>query len=81
MSDRFNQHWNTYLADVLPAGASKVQIQETRRAFYAGATALLGEMVTMLDAGLEPTDADLGKMDEIAAELTAFSQAIRGGRA
>ena len=36
------KQWQSYEKYVLPKRASRVQIQETRRAFYAGVTALMG---------------------------------------
>lgn len=41
----------------------------------------LGLLLNVMAPGTEPTTADLKVMDEIAAELTAFSQAVREGRA
>ncbi len=33
--------WNEYKARTMPQNVSKIQLQETRRAFYAGAVAVL----------------------------------------
>jgi hypothetical protein len=39
---RLLEQWNSYSQAVMPRDASAVQIQECRRAFYAGAQALMG---------------------------------------
>jgi hypothetical protein len=72
--------WLSY-QKILPADAGEIQITETRRAFYAGATALWSLIMSTLDPGLDPTDAELKRMDALDAELTAFQQAVRDGRA
>ncbi len=45
--------WTSYLDEVVPRGASPTQVEETRRAFYAGAHAVLciltQELVEMTD--------------------------------
>lgn len=80
MSGRIERQWSEYLR-VLPRQASSVQVMESKRAFFAGANALLSEIVTMLDPGLEPTEGDLKKMDEIAAELNDFVGRVKAGQA
>jgi hypothetical protein len=72
--------WDSY-AKLIPSDASAVQLQETRRAFYAGAVALFYTVATMLDEGQEPTEADLAKMDDLKAELDAWAQDVKEGRA
>lgn len=54
--------------------ASELQVQEMRRAFFAGAQHLFASIMTVLDEGEddEPTDADMRRMDQIAAELERF---------
>lgn len=81
MSDRLGAAWREYRTKVIPLEAPAIQAQESRRAFYAGAQALLGLLLNVMEPGTELTAADLKVMDEIAAELTAFSQAVREGRA
>jgi hypothetical protein len=49
--------------------APQVQVDEMRLAFMAGAQHLFASIMGILDPGEEPTDADLRKMDLIAAEL------------
>jgi hypothetical protein len=67
--------WQDYAERVLPAGASAVQRQETRRAFYAGAWELLcryaeiGEPEISEDEGVEVLEA-------IRREIEAFFRTI-----
>lgn len=68
--------WERYVRTIIPAGASAVQIEETRRAFYAGAAHLFQRLM-QLEAGSEPTSADLEAMDHIAAELAEFPKSLR----
>lgn len=42
MSDVLIQVWDSYQSQVIPKSAGKVQIDECRRAFFAGAQALNG---------------------------------------
>ncbi len=81
MSDRIGAEWRDYRARVIPLHAPPLQATECRRAFYAGAQALLALLLSVLEPGAEPTEADLRVMDEVAAELGAFAQAVRDGRA
>ena len=68
--------WENYRQMVVPADASPVQIDETRRAFYAGAAVLFHTIMRVLDPSDEPTEADLANMDDISRELDAFGQEI-----
>lgn len=52
-----------------------------RRAFYAGAQALLGMQMTQLELGAEVTEADMDMMSGIQKELEQFVQNVRDGRA
>ncbi len=56
----------------VPDNASPVQVDEMRNAFFAGAQHLFGSIMSMLDPGEEPTEADLSRMDKIKAELDEF---------
>jgi hypothetical protein len=73
--------WREYRLRVIPVHASAVQAQESRRAFYAGAQALLTGILRGLDPGDDPTQADLARMDAIAQELEQFARDVLAGRA
>lgn len=72
--------WRTYAERVVPEDAPPVQIQESRRAFYAGAQSFLNIMMVRLDPDTEPTDADLHMMDEIHDELQQFMRDVVAGK-
>jgi hypothetical protein len=49
------------------------QLEEMRNVFFAGAQHLFSSIITILDPGdIEPTEADLQRMDLIATEIKAF---------
>jgi hypothetical protein len=50
------------------------QLREMRMAFFAGAQHLFASIMTILEPGAEPSDADLGRMDLIHRELKAFAE-------
>lgn len=52
--------------------APKVQLQEMRNAFFAGAQHLFYSIMTILEPDAEPTEKDLERMDLIDKELRAF---------
>ena len=74
--------WLKYSHRVLdPIRADQVQRQETRRAFYAGASALLHAITENLTPEEDPQPQDLLMMDSITRELDEFLASVRAGRA
>jgi hypothetical protein len=74
--------WETFRRDVIPAGAPPVQIQEMRRAFYAGAHAIFQLLLRIMDpASEEPTAGDLMAVTHIDRELKEFVTAVLQGKA
>ncbi len=73
------EEWRSYEAKVIPPGASTIQITETRRAFYAGAFALL----TMLQgvAGNEEVTEAVGMayLESLQLECLAFRDLVAKG--
>jgi hypothetical protein len=57
---------------VVRPDAPLVQLEECKLAFFAGAQHLFGSLMTVVDPGEEPTEADLRKMDLIDRELRRF---------
>jgi hypothetical protein len=80
-SDRIGAAWREYRTKVIPLNASAIQAKESRRAFYAGANAMLVSILGMLDPGNEVTANDLAGMDALQAELEHFAREILAGRA
>lgn len=68
--------WRDYAERVVPTGAPPIQMQETKRAFYAGAIALWSTIIKSLDADSEPTDADMERMSAINDELQEFVDSL-----
>jgi hypothetical protein len=87
----FGALWDEYAANVLPSDAGAVQVQDTRRAFYAGGTALFSTIVNMLDKEMEVfrdlrafdsgTEQNLRKMDALSGEFEQFVRDLAEGRA
>ena len=58
----------------IPPDAPEDQVRDLRWAYMAGAQHLFSSIMTIMDPGDEPTDADLKRMDLIAEELEAFGR-------
>lgn len=52
--------------------APKIQLEEMRNAFFAGAQHLFSSIMTIMEPDSEPTEKDLQRMDLIDKELRAF---------
>lgn len=63
----------TWLAPDAPAHQAKA----LRYAFMAGAQHVFASIMSVLEAGEEPTDADLRRMDLIATELATFYEEVQ----
>lgn len=77
--------WAQYHERVLPPDAGRIQVKESKRAFYAGAEAMIITMLRSFEPstgpeGDEPTDADMAVMDELRAELMEFARGVGEGR-
>ena len=55
--------WASYLSNVVPAGASETQREETKRAFYAGAAAMFTAMLDAAELEEDPAAARLAGLD------------------
>jgi hypothetical protein len=75
------ESWRSYRLRVIPPDASRTQLLECRRAFYAGAHGLLRGILGILEPGAEATDADLRTMDSIQMELDEFYAQLKAGTA
>lgn len=72
--------WLDYLEKVIPPAASRVQVTESKKAFYAGAGCLLKSICNILGPGQDATESDLTIMDGIAEELRQFVLDMGQGR-
>ena len=75
------EQWDQFAKLVLPKGVSATQRQEMRRAFYAGAQAILMRVIVALAPESEPTEEDLQMMQGVDDELQEFSRLVKEGRA
>ena len=73
--------WRQYMERVMPVDAPQVQVQECRRAFYAGAHGVMAEIARLASPGDDVTPADDQLMESILAELVMFSREVGRGRA
>jgi hypothetical protein len=65
--------WIGFRHAAYPGEVPPAQLDELRNVFFAGAQHLFSSIITILDPGeVEPTAADLQRMDLINAELRAF---------
>jgi hypothetical protein len=78
--------WISLRLAAIPPDAPAPQLEEMHMAYMAGAQHLWASMMSVLDPGEEPTDADMRRMDLIAAELSAYGDKLladlptQGGR-
>jgi hypothetical protein len=75
------QAWDDYRAIVVPKNAGPTQVQECRRAFYAGAESLLVVILQGLSPGPDSTPSDEDYIARLHAELHAFARDCKEGRA
>ena len=69
--------WQSYRRTVGEIkGGFRGDEKELKEAYFAGAAVLFEELMTSLDPGEEPTDADLRKMEAILKELSDFGREI-----
>jgi hypothetical protein len=73
--------WRQYIALAIPANAPDIQRTECKCAFFAGAQAFYRSLITLLEPGKEPTDADLFLMKQLEDELDRFCRDVERGAA
>jgi hypothetical protein len=82
MKYRIQAMWNDFAHRVLPPHAAAIQRKEMRRAFYAGASAMLDRLSGEMSPGDtldDPNDERVVK--EVQAEFVEFAEAIKRGEA
>ena len=62
--------WASYREQVVPREAHAVQIEETKRAFYAGAAAMFGAMLEAVKP--EEEEACEGRLEALDRELSDY---------
>jgi hypothetical protein len=66
--------WVSLRIAAIPPDAPKIQLDEMRTAFFAGAQHLFSSIMNMLDPETEETAADMRRMDMINDELNKFAK-------
>jgi hypothetical protein len=70
--------WRSYEKAVVPKTAGEVQRQETRRAFYAGASAMLNMQMEMAELS---EDAAVAVLNGLHEEAGSFAFMVMEGKA
>lgn len=74
------QHFDEYRLLVIPAGASQAQVRALKRAFYAGAGAVLVNLHDMAGDDV-PDDAGVDAMVSMTRDVAVFCQDVQASRA
>lgn len=64
--------WISLRLLTVPEDAGKVQLEEMRNAFFAGAQHLFGSIMSIMEEDREPTETDLRRMSLISDELDEY---------
>ncbi len=70
-----DEAWRDYQEMVIPDNAGLTQIEETRRAFYAGAATVAGFMMNWSSMDLAPKDG-AAAIDSLTAQIETFIETI-----
>lgn len=68
---KFQAEWEDFRDKVIPESASAVQVSETKKAFYAGALALISLTSTMFSEEREVTEKDINDYDSLVNEIVS----------
>jgi hypothetical protein len=63
--------WNGFRALYLQ-GAQEAQVNDMRIAFYAGAQHIYGSMMSFMEAGEQPTETDMRRVEALDQEVSEF---------
>ncbi len=72
MRDTIREGWTSYLAEVVPKGATPVQVEECRRAFYGGAAAMF--RIVAIEIPSLPDEDGVRLLDGVFHELKAAAK-------
>lgn len=73
--------WRLYAEHALPANAPAIQKRETKRAFYAGAGLIFENLTNAVGPEDVSEDAGVEIMVAVDAEVRAFLEDVKRGRA
>lgn len=71
MKNVISQHWERYRAKAMSPKAPPIQAHECQMAFYAGASAIVGEMIKLGDSAIS-VDEGAVKFQGYVDELKVF---------
>lgn len=74
------QQWDSFFEQVIPPTAGAAQLQETRRAFYAGAWAMFC-LIAASEADEAPPEQWAAYLEGLRKECMGFNEAILDGKA
>ncbi len=77
--DTFESEFKSYRANVMPPKASKVQVQECKRAFFMGAKSAMRLLAQASDAPTE--DEGVKNLEAMHEELRQFKDKVVKGKA
>lgn len=69
----------SYMDDVIPKGAPPIQIQESKRAFFAGAKMVIEFVIAISDDSVTE-DAGVEMLESLHRECEAFKKDVLAGR-
>ncbi len=72
--------WLSLKVTIISANAPQIQIEEMRKAFFAGAQHLFSSILSILEPDAEPTEKDLRRMSQISQELNDFIEQFKADR-
>lgn len=75
------EQWDQFSRAIFRDGTPATQRREMKRAFYAGAQAILFKVISAFAPEEEVTDADLQIMTDLQTELNEFAEAVKKGLA
>lgn len=75
------EQWDSFARAVFTRETPGIQRKEMRRAFYAGAQAILHGVIAAFAPESEPTVEDLKIMADLDRELSDFAEMVKAGRA
>jgi hypothetical protein len=73
--------WRIYVERVLPRDAAPMQVQECRRAFYAGVQSVLVDGLMGIGDDSVDEDQALNHLTALHDECEQFAEAVKAGRA
>lgn len=70
------ESWQTYRAAVVPQGASPAQVEETRRAFYAGSYFMLMNVAYNIGDDTTSEEEGIEHLEQLKAECETFAKSV-----